>query len=592
MTRRLKVMAMSDQKSRILRMTWVLKLSNLTALRRLSPTLSRRSIGPRETARGSLRGRLKWKPRTKLPAMRMLLRWLRTTSIRVKRVHNNKDVTGPMPIAKRQKGVDPSVSSDSALTAASVREIFGGMLSAYFPHLSVPGGAGSETSVTASHDPIAATVVGPRTTSPDVADPIGTQEAAILQLIADANAAAANETISGSQIGDSDSSRTMSSGKGVGLASRGTASVVVPHYVNNNQNDADASAAAAVDLVAKASAPYDLAAKQALAIVDYMHNSNAKLSTDRILSTRADEVKRTGDINSGKSAGNSKANKSSTVYQSDLETVKIKYDPLALCGVSDPFLQDKLLSPTYVGGGKKLLPTFLKQTDTFNYDLTGGHVSFSLWRNIIPTLDFDIAAPAVVFIGAPGGFINPSRVDPARISIQTTTADASLPRKWLTGLMHNQEYERFVALVCLAFGAAVVYGQLSNGGLLFQSRLGPPKGTGTGKDIMDSGLVSIQKGYTPSSVVVKNSLGFDDNIPVYDARNCRVNFQTDLYYLATKDVLPLYEGEIPFGSFVIVGYTMTGWNAVPAVHFDKIRHPHLGCNILWAIVVGVRNIDE
>jgi hypothetical protein len=174
-------------------------------------------------------------------------------------------------------------------------------------------------------------------------------------------------------------------------------------------------------------------------------------------------------------------------------------------------------------------------------------------------LIYRVVAPAILFVDAKGGFINPSRIDPARISIQFTTHDSSryilladgivatcvssvmssesllvygrsigkaLPRKWLTGLMHNQEYERFVALICMVFGAAVVYGQLSNGGVLFQSRLGSPKGSGTcrtshtlcrvyvcvgtAKDITASGLVSVQKGFTPSAVVTKHSLGFED----------------------------------------------------------------------------------
>jgi hypothetical protein len=121
------------------------------------------------------------------------------------------------------------------------------------------------------------------------------------------------------------------------------------------------------------------------------------------------------------------------------------------------------------------------------------------------------SVPALLFVKAPGGFINPSRINPSCISVQSTTVDGSryimmssgavatcvssvmstesrlvygrsvgksLPRKWLTGMFHNQEYERFSALVCMAFGVAVVYGQLSNGGVMFQTRLGPPIGTG------------------------------------------------------------------------------------------------------------------
>lgn len=78
-------------------------------------------------------------------------------------------------------------------------------------------------------------------------------------------------------------------------------------------------------------------------------------------------------------------------------------------------------------------------------------------------------------------------------------------------------------------------------------------------------------------------------MPVYDAIGRTVNFQTDLALLGKPGGMPLFDGEIPFGSFVVVGYTVSGWNAVPSVNTDKIRHPHLGCNIMWAIVLGVRD---
>jgi hypothetical protein len=82
------------------------------------------------------------------------------------------------------------------------------------------------------------------------------------------------------------------------------------------------------------------------------------------------------------------------------------------------------------------------------------------------------------------------------------------------------------------------------------------------------------------------------SVPVYDGRKAHINFQMDLPKLLSNEYLPFFEGEIPFGSYVVVGYTVTGWNAVPSVNADKIKHPHLGCNIMWAIVLGVRDIDD
>ncbi|KAJ7229260.1 hypothetical protein C8J57DRAFT_1387555 [Mycena rebaudengoi] len=512
------------------------------------------------------------------------------------------------PAAKRIKTsiALPVVSDDPPLTAATALELFSGMLATYFPQ---SGSIEKES-------------------SPDVESPIDPQQAEILQLIADANAdfVLASKPLLVSANSGSVALSALAVSKRADYAPVDQSSNEADRIIAlmEGMDSAGIVAPDAASLVASAAAPYDLEAKQALEIADYMHNA----STTAAEFTKAAEVNRMGDINAGRSMKGVVGVKSEPVFLSDLETIKIKYDSSALCGVSDPFLQDKALASTYGGlwplpGGKRLFPAFPKQGDPFNYQLTGGRVNFSLWRNIIPTLDLGVAAPAMLFKSADGGYINPSRCDPSRFSIQPTSADASryillvdgrvatcvtavmssesvlvegravgkaMPRKWPTGLMHNQEYERFESFVCLAFGAAIVYGQLSNGGLMFQSRMGPPKGTGSAKDITGSGLVSLQKGYVATPVVTQNSLGFDDTIPVYDARNRRLNFQTDLPHLNTKDILPLFQGEIPFGSFVVVGYTVTGWQAVPSINIDKIRHPHLGCNIMWAIVVGVRDV--
>ncbi|KAJ7196607.1 hypothetical protein C8J57DRAFT_1738103 [Mycena rebaudengoi] len=562
-----------------------------------------------------------------------------TRAGRAKRQYDKKDGVQYSPAAKRQKGLTSDSIPDPVLTVATAREIFGGMLTSMFPHLSArPLGDHLGVVAVTSAD-VVPVLSDEQSETPEVDDPIGSQQAAILQLIADANegveGVVGKGLIGAVGVGASDaSSITLSSGDDAGVLPADVVSVVVARTLESDTFAvSDTGAVAAAELVARVAAPYDRAAKQALQIADYMYSSadtGPSAGSQLNLETKAAAVNRSGDVNFGRSAGVAKSTKTGIVYQSDLEITKIKYDPTAKCRVSDPFLQDKVLAPTYVGlfplpGGRLLLPAFQKKEDEFNYDLSGGRVIFSLWKKIIPLLDFGVVAPAILFVDAKGGFINPSRIDPARISIQFTTHDSSryilladgivatcvssvmssesllvygrsigkaLPRKWLTGLMHNQEYERFVALICMVFGAAVVYGQLSNGGVLFQSRLGSPKGSGTAKDITASGLVSVQKGFTPSAVVTKHSLGFEDTIPVYDGRKAHINFQMDLPKLLSNEYLPFFEGEIPFGSYVVVGYTVTGWNAVPSVNADKIKHPHLGCNIMWAIVLGVRDIDD
>jgi hypothetical protein len=71
-------------------------------------------------------------------------------------------------------------------------------------------------------------------------------------------------------------------------------------------------------------------------------------------------------------------------------------------------------------------------------------------------------------------------------------------------------------------------------------------------------------------------------VPVYDARKVVINFDVDLSRL--DKVLPLFAGEVPSGSFVVVGYTVSGFKAGAQTGADRV--PQIGFNIVWAIVCG------
>jgi hypothetical protein len=71
-------------------------------------------------------------------------------------------------------------------------------------------------------------------------------------------------------------------------------------------------------------------------------------------------------------------------------------------------------------------------------------------------------------------------------------------------------------------------------------------------------------------------------VPVYDARKVVINFDVDLGRL--DKVLPLFAGEVPSGSFVVVGYTVSGFKAGAQTGADRV--PQIGFNIVWAIVCG------
>lgn len=73
-------------------------------------------------------------------------------------------------------------------------------------------------------------------------------------------------------------------------------------------------------------------------------------------------------------------------------------------------------------------------------------------------------------------------------------------------------------------------------------------------------------------------------VPVYDARAVpSYDFNANLPRLA--NTLPAWtEGEIPYGSFVVVGHTLT-------VYRSQAGNMTLGCNLQWVIVIGTPDVD-
>ncbi|KAJ7161107.1 hypothetical protein C8R46DRAFT_856911, partial [Mycena filopes] len=72
------------------------------------------------------------------------------------------------------------------------------------------------------------------------------------------------------------------------------------------------------------------------------------------------------------------------------------------------------------------------------------------------------------------------------------------------------------------------------------------------------------------------------SVPVYDARKKMIDFSADLDRLA--EVLPLFPGEVPVGSFSVVGYTCSSYAGSVSGSDSKVSH--LSLNLLWIIVCG------
>lgn len=68
-------------------------------------------------------------------------------------------------------------------------------------------------------------------------------------------------------------------------------------------------------------------------------------------------------------------------------------------------------------------------------------------------------------------------------------------------------------------------------------------------------------------------------VPIFDSREHIFNFASDLDNL---NQLPMYVGEIPAGSCVVVGYSLGCYEAVK----DNVNRSYLTTNILFAIVLA------
>ncbi|KAF6759630.1 hypothetical protein DFP72DRAFT_1063974 [Ephemerocybe angulata] len=158
--------------------------------------------------------------------------------------------------------------------------------------------------------------------------------------------------------------------------------------------------------------------------------------------------------------------------------------------------------------------------------------------------------------------------------------------------MHSQEWQRTIGFIRTASGFPYLHGQFARNALQISSRAqaSPPPASPDASPDGDSNVRQVpanmfvnpvpKDSSTPVIVGDTFSLPNDATIPVYDARNTEsLDFEKVLPRLAEE--LPLYTGgEIPFGSFVLVGYTMTIYRA-------KNNNWTLGCNIQWVVIIGI-----
>ncbi|KAJ7037572.1 hypothetical protein C8F04DRAFT_1180313 [Mycena alexandri] len=329
----------------------------------------------------------------------------------------------------------------------------------------------------------------------------------------------------------------------------------------------------------------------------------------------------------------------STAFLEDLETYKNFYDPDAPCGVHDVDLQDPALTSSYrnlppLPAGRQILPSYdpaRMSGGSYDTDTKGGRAKFSSWKSHIKNMLARNCIGAILFVESKPNFINPSRVSPLTLSRQLAAGSSGTQRlmydskiavcvsavfctesvvvtaakiggkserlrKWVSGIFHNQEWERFEALMCLVFGQEILYAQINNKKAISFQTMISPENSSASKDTdtrfdknapADMFSPIVAKKGTPSrpkprpiGTPTKTLLAFDEHL--YDARKTPFDFEFDLPRIST--VLPSFTGDIPFSSFIVVGYTASTYNGALGGSTERVTH--LGCNVIWIIVCG------
>ncbi|KAF6752333.1 hypothetical protein DFP72DRAFT_1070646 [Ephemerocybe angulata] len=250
-----------------------------------------------------------------------------------------------------------------------------------------------------------------------------------------------------------------------------------------------------------------------------------------------------------------------------------------------------------------------------------GQIEFSVWGKWIANLDASIAFDCVTFTEE-GPIRNPARASPLDIAMRTVPgtnqrynfycatnpavplvavssgwlehsqlvalSETGLRQKYVAVIFHTQEWERTVGFIRSASGYPELWAQLSRDALQFSTRSQSTRSLTSPGNTTSKGRAALSKLFrkapqasqSANSVAGDNfSLPNDATVPVYDARGAKsLDFHKVLPNLSSS--LPCYTGgEIPQGSFVMVGYTMTVYRA-------NNGNWTLGCNLQWVVIIG------
>ncbi|KAH6908653.1 hypothetical protein BKA70DRAFT_1426554 [Coprinopsis sp. MPI-PUGE-AT-0042] len=247
----------------------------------------------------------------------------------------------------------------------------------------------------------------------------------------------------------------------------------------------------------------------------------------------------------------------------ELETHRVRELPVT-CEVTNVQLQDPLLRKYY-----KNLPNLRSGVFESWSDSEGpGMIMFSNWSAACPDIDYDVGLSALEFRSS-GSFINPCRISPLEVGawsvpgprirshlhtldgrpavcVSPVMCDKSylqappergLRQKWMSGIFHSQEWERFVGFMATVFGHERLSAQLARDAIQFTTRahfgkVYEPRSSGGSMSQLFSKVKSPStkgKARAETSVTADSfALDFDSEVPIYDARDVKFDFNEDL----------------------------------------------------------------
>ncbi|KAG9219583.1 hypothetical protein CCMSSC00406_0008210 [Pleurotus cornucopiae] len=187
---------------------------------------------------------------------------------------------------------------------------------------------------------------------------------------------------------------------------------------------------------------------------------------------------------------------------------------------------------------------------------------------------------------------------PIRVTSSCLTEPGPRGKKSISGVMHTQDMDRFIAVICMVFGQDSMHCNFYDDIFTFETRAATASNTslnGSPYKQSRSTVASLQSRTSTShqsqSVLssgsgitagyIKSSLAPTDEVRVYDGRTKSLNWASDMGKI--HEILPQFNGEVPDGSFAVVAHTVTTYD-------KKIEGAVVGTavsfNVQWVLLLG------